>query len=410
MASHDLVVVGGGISGLALAWKAAQHGQRVLLLERSGRLGGCLHSERTADGYWFELGAHTTYNSYGAFLDMVVGAGVAGLVRERGPARARMGLLTHGDYRWLTPPRVLLQLNWLEVAVHLPIGLLSSTAGQTIYSRFSRLLGRGNYDRVLGPFLAAVPSQRADGFPLSGPGSLFKKRPRRKEFIKSFGFEGGLQVVCDAAARATGLTVETGVGVAAVGRNGDGFTVTTSDGRTLEAPALGLAVPPDVAVALLRPRFGELASQLARIGTVAVDSLGLVLPRQKAWMPECAFLVPVDDLFYSCVTRDPFPDGERRGFAFHFRPGLTRAERLGRALEVLKVTEADLLHVAERRSTLPSPALGHGTIVAELDHQLAGGRLMLTGNYFDGLAIEDCVARSFAEWRRVGPLAPRPGA
>ena len=64
--------------------------------------------------------------------------------------------------------------------------------------------------------------------------------------------------------------------------------------------------------------------------------------------------------------------------------GLTRAERLGRALEVLKVTEADLLHLAERRCTLPSPALGHGTIVADLDHQLAGSRLMLTGNYFDG--------------------------
>ena len=403
MASHDLVVVGGGISGLSLAWKAAQDGQRVLLLERSARVGGCLHSERTADGYWFELGAHTTYNSYCAFLDVAVGAGVAGLVRERGPVRSRMGLLTHGEYRWLTPPRVLLQLNWLEAALHLPAGLLSSTRGQTIYSRFSRLLGRGNYDRVLGPFLSAVPSQRADGFPLSGPGSLFKKRPRRQDFIKSFGFEGGLQVVCEAAARTGGLDVETGVGVAALGRAGEGFTVTTSDGRTMAAPALGLAVPADAAVTLLRPQFGELASHLARVGTVTLDSLGLVLPKEKAWMPECAFLVPVDDLFFSCVTRDPFPDPQRRGFAFHFRPGLTRAERLARALEVLRVTEADLLHVAERRCTLPSPALGHGTIVADLDHHLAGSRLMLTGNYFEGLAIEDCVARSFAEWKRVGP-------
>jgi protoporphyrinogen/coproporphyrinogen III oxidase len=401
MASHDVLVVGGGISGLALAWKAAQDGKRALVLERSGRVGGCLHSERTADGFWFELGAHTTYNSYGAFLDVAVGAGVAGLVRERGPARARMGLLTHGEYRWLTPPRVLLQLNWLEAAVHLPIGLLSSKEGQTIYSRFSRLLGRGNYDRVLGPFLSAVPSQRADGFPLSGPGSLFKKRPRRQDFVKSFGFEGGLQVVCDAAARASGVTVETGVGVEAVARTGTGFAVTTSDRRTLEAPALALAIAPDAAAALLRPQFGELASHLSSIGTAQVDSLGVVLPRAKAWMPECAFLVPVDDLFFSCVTRDPFPDPRSRGFAFHFRPGRTRAERLARALEVLRVTEADLLHVAERRCTLPSPALGHGAIVAELDHHLAGGRLMLTGNYFDGLAIEDCVARSFAEWKRV---------
>jgi UDP-galactopyranose mutase len=404
MASHDVVVVGAGISGLSLAWKAAQDGQRVLVLEQSGRLGGCLHSERTAGGFWFELGAHTAYNSYGAFLDVAVGAGVAGLVRERGPARARFGLLTHGEYRWLTPPRVLLQLGWLEAAVHLPGGLLASTEGQTIYSRFSRLLGRGNYDRVLGPFLSAVPSQRADGFPLSGPGSLFKKRPRRQEFVKSFGFEGGLQVVCDAAARAPGVTVTTGAGVTAVARAGQGFTVTTADGRTIEAPVLGLAIAPDAAAALLRPGFGELASQLSRIGTATVDSLGLVLPRQKAWMPECAFLVPVDDLFFSCVTRDPFPDPEHRAFAFHFRPGLTREARLARALEVLKVREANLLHLAERRCTLPSPALGHGAVVADLDHHLAGTRLALTGNYFDGLAIEDCVGRSFSEWRRVATV------
>jgi UDP-galactopyranose mutase len=391
---------------MSLAWRAAQDGKRVLVLEKSGRLGGCLHSERTADGFWFELGAHTTYNSYGAFLDVAVGSGMAGLVRERGPARARFGLLTHGDYRWLTPPRVLLQLNWLEAALHLPAGLLSSTQGQTIYSRFSRLLGRGNYDRVLGPFLSAVPSQRADGFPLDGPGSLFKKRPRRQDFVKSFGFEGGLQAVIDAAARAPGLAVETGVGVTAVSKRGDGFAVTTGDGRTLEAPVLGLAIGPEAAAGLLRPQFGELASQLSRIGTASLDSLGVVLPRSKAWMPECAFLVPVDDLFFSCVTRDPFPDPRYRGFAFHFRPWLTRAERLQRALEVLRVTEADLVHVAERRCTLPSPALGHGGIVADLDHHLAGSRLALTGNYFDGLAIEDCVSRSFAEWRRVGQAAP----
>jgi len=401
MASHDVVVVGGGISGLSLAWSAARDGKRALVLERSGRVGGCLHSERTADGFWFELGAHTAYTSYGTFLDVAVGAGVAGLVRERGPARSHMGLLTHGDYHWLTPPGVLLQLDWLEAARNLPAGLLASKQGQTVYSRFARLLGRGNYDRVLGPFLSAVPSQRADGFPLSGPGSLFKKRPRRKDFVRSFGFEGGLQVVADAAARATGVTVETGVGVEAVARKGDRYAVTTSDGRTLEAPALALAVPPDAAAALLRPQFGELASHLSSIGTATVESLGVVLPRQKAWMPECAFLVPVDDLFFSCVTRDPFPDSRHRGFAFHFRPGLTRAERLSRALEVLRVTEAGLVHLAERRCTLPSPALGHGAIVADLDHHLAGGRLMLTGNYFEGLAIEDCVARSFAEWRRV---------
>jgi UDP-galactopyranose mutase len=303
--------------------------------------------------------------------------------------------------RWLTPPKVLLQLNWLEAAVHFPAGIFASKAGQTVYSYYSRLLGRRNYDRVLGPFLAAVPSQRADGFPLEGPGSLFKKRPRRADFIRSFGFDGGLQVVCDAAARTPGVAVELGVEVKAVSRRGAGFAVTTADGRTIEADVAALAVPPDLAVPLLRDDFPEVAGQIARVKTVTVESVGVALPREKAWMPECAFLVPVDDTFHSCVTRDPFPDPRFRGFAFHFKPGLTRGERMKRVTDVLRVGEADLLHLAEKRISLPSPALGHAEIVAEIDRCLAGTRLAVTGNYFDGLAIEDCVLRSNAEWKRV---------
>ncbi len=400
--SYDVVVVGGGISGLALAWKAAQDGRRALVLEREGRVGGCLHSERTGDGYWFEAGAHTTYNSYGAFLDIAVGTGAAAKIVERGPARSHMGLLRDGKYTWLTPYGILLQLNWLEAAVSFPAGIFRSKAGQTMYSYFSGLVGRRNYDRIFGPFLSAVPSQRADGFPAEGPGSLFKKRTRRQEFIKSFGFQGGLQAVCDAAAQAKGVTVETGVQVAGLARRGAGFAVTTADGRTFEAPAAALAVPPDAAAPLLDADFHELATQVARIKTIGVDSIGVVLPKEKAWMPECAFLVPVDDTFHSCVTRDPFPDPRFRAFAFHFRPGQPRAERLQRVLDVLRVKEADLVHLVDKHVSLPSPALGHGTIVAEIDRCLAGSRLALTGNYFEGLAIEDCVLRSNAEWKRIG--------
>lgn len=401
MGAVDLVVVGGGISGLSLAWKAAQEGRRVLVLERERRVGGCVHSERTADGYWFELGAHTTYNSYGSFLDVAVGTGLAGAITERGPARGRFGFLRDGQVRWLTPPKVLLQLDWLEAALHAPRGLFADKQGQSVQAHFSKLVGPKNYARVIGPFLSAVPSQPADGFPAQGPGSLFKTRPRRKEFIRSFGFKEGLQSVCDAAARAPGVTVETGVEATGVARRGDGFAVTCADGRTLEAPLTALAAPPAAAAPLLAAAFPALAAEIARVATVTVESLGVVLPREKAWMEECAFVVPAKDSFFSCVTRDPFPDPRFRAFAFHFRPGVERAERLARAAELLRVAEADFAHVAEKRVLLPAPAADHADRVAAIDRCLAGGKLMVTGNYFDGLAIEDCVLRSNAEWRRA---------
>jgi UDP-galactopyranose mutase len=401
MADADVIVVGGGISGLSLAWKAASSGRKVLVLERDDRVGGCFHSARGPDGFWWELGAHTTYNSYGSFLDVVVGSGLAGEIVERGPARGRFGLLRGDDVKLLTPPKVLLQLSWLEAAVHFPAGVLRKKAGQTMYSWFAGLVGRRNYDRLLSAFFAAVPSQKADGFPAEGPGSLFKKRARRQEFPRSYSLRRGLQSVCDAVAATPGVTVIRGAAVTRVARAGGGFAVTTADGKRYEAERCAVAATLDQAAAILLDDFHELALAVSRVKATTVETVGVSLPRDRTPLPECAFVVPVDDVFFSVVTRDPFPDQARRGFAFHFRPGVPREEKLARMAAVLRVPKAELGEVVEVRRTLPSPALGHGEIVEELDRLLAGGKLALTGNYFAGLAIEDCVQRSFAEWQRI---------
>jgi protoporphyrinogen oxidase len=53
---------------------------------------------------------------------------------------------------------------------------------------------------------------------------------------------------------------------------------------------------------------------------------------------------------------------------------------------------------------LPSPRAGHADLVRRIDGLLAGERLLLTGNWFGGLAIEDCLARSAAEAERLAAL------
>ena len=76
-------------------------------------------------------------------------------------------------------------------------------------------------------------------------------------------------------------------------------------------------------------------------------------------------------------------------------------EKMARISEVLRIPVAELPDVVERQLTLPRPALGHESIVAQIDAALAGSRLAVTGNYFAGLAIEDCILRSNAEWQRL---------
>jgi len=45
--------------------------------------------------------------------------------------------------------------------------------------------------------------------------------------------------------------------------------------------------------------------------------------------------------------------------------------------------------------------VGQGKRAIRLDIALAGTRLALAGNYFGGVAIEDCVTRARAEFERL---------
>ncbi len=401
MESRDVVVVGGGVSGLSFAWNAARAGRKVLVLEGSERLGGCLDSRRTAAGYWYELGAHTCYNSYAGLLEIIEATGLRDRIVPRGDARKRFAFLRDGAIDMLGPISVLLRFDKGELLRNVFRGMRASKDGATTCGWYSGVVGKRNYSRILAPFLSAVPSQNVDSFPAAGPGSLFKKRARRKDVVKSFTLDGGLASVASAVAAVPGIETLTGAVVREVRRNGAGFAVHLADGRSFEAPVVSVAVPPSMAAAQLRADFPDLASELARIGMAATESVGVVVRRDRLKLPEMAFLVPAEDIFWSAVTRDPVPDPGWRAFAFHFRTGRTEEERLGRIAALLQVARSDFEEVTRRMTLLPSPVLGHDRVVGELDRMLSGSRLALTGNYFDGLAIEDCVQRSRAEWARV---------
>ena len=401
MESRDVVVVGGGVSGLSFAWHAARSGRKALVLEGSERLGGCLDSRRTTAGYWYELGAHTCYNSYAGLLEIIEGTGLRDRIVPRGEARKRFAFLRGGALDMLGPISVLLRFDKAELLRNVFRGMRASKQGATTCGWYSAVVGKRNYSRILAPFLSAVPSQNVDSFPATGPGSLFKKRPRRKDVVKSFTLDGGLSSVAAAMAATPGVETCTGSTVREVRRSGSGYEVRLADGRSFQSPAVSVAVPPSMAAAMLRADFPDLASELARIGMAATDSVGVVVRREKVKLPEMAFLVPADDLFWSAVTRDPLPDPDWRAFAFHFKTGRTDEERRARIAEILQVAPADFEEIARRMTLLPSPVLGHDRTIAEIDRMLEGTRLALTGNYFEGLAIEDCVQRSRAEWARV---------
>jgi protoporphyrinogen oxidase len=391
MSAHDVLVIGGGISGASFAHACARAGLKVLVAEKTGSAGGCLNSARIEGGYWFEVGAHTCYNSYRSLLAALEEKGALDKLLPR--VKVPFRLLSRGKIRSITS-----ELNVLSLLAHAPRIVTASKTGRTVREYYGRLVGEGNYQRVFGPLFAAVPSQPADDFPAE---MLFKKRERRADLPRSFTVAGGLQTIVDVLLESPKISSLLNAEVSGLSRDAQGFRVRFTDGSEQAARFVALAVPPPVGAALARERFPALSAALSRLAITPISSIGVVVRREATQLEPVAGIIPLDGRFYSAVSRDTVPDPTFRGFAFHFKPSVTLEAGLQQACEVLGVDRTKLQHVVQRQVTLPSPRLGHDAITLAIDEAVRGSPLFVTGNYFGGLAIEDCVLRSDTESSRL---------
>ena len=396
MADYDLLIIGAGVSGLSMAHYAAGAGWNARVLEGERQPGGCLHSHRfggALDGFWLELGAHSAFNSYGNLLAILERADVLNRLQRR----AKVGFRLFADGAVRSIPS---QLSFSELLLA-PFRLAGlKKAGRSVAEYYGRLVGPRNYATVFEPAFDAVICQPAGEFPAE---NLFRSRPQRKDVPRGFTFPNGLQTIADTLARQPDIHVEFGQTVWEIGRVGEDFVVRTAQGEYV-ARALCLATPVAVAAGLLRAEFPELAAALARIQTATIESVGVALPAAQVSLPPVAGLIGRNEAFYSVVSRDTAPDPAHRGFTFHFRPGMLDKEgKLNRIAQVLHVPHGafDSENVAIRINQLPALRVGHGEWMGAVERALAGSRLALTGNYFTGVAIEDCVTRSRLEFERL---------
>jgi len=391
---HTHIVIGGGISGLSAAHYAVQRGIDTLLLERDARPGGCMHTHVFGDlnGFWIEAGSHSCFNSYGNLIEIL----------ERLERLDQATAKEKQSYRlWQGGKRrsILSALHPLELAVSLPKLFAGEKQGKSVAEYYGRGLGKRNYRDLLGPAFRSVVCQDADDFPAE---ALFRKKPRRKDVLRSFTMPGGLSEIPRALAAQPGLQIRFNAEVAAVTRDDDGFSVQLDDGEPLTCDQLTLAVPPDVAARLLADIAPGAAAVVGEIGVVEIDSLLIAFERDALAVPELAGLISVDGAFRSAVSRDFLPDARLRGFAFHF-PGdrYSDEERLAAACAALDTTPERAAATAHVRNRLPSLRTGHSDRVGELDRALAGRPIAVTGNWFLGVSIEDCVTRSRGEHQRL---------
>jgi protoporphyrinogen oxidase len=395
MMQNDVVIIGGGISGLSLAFYCAGAGMKTTLIEKNKTVGGSFASHQYAsngDRFWLELGAHTCYSSYQNLLNIVEDCQISDYIipREKVP----FTLLMNGEVR-----SIMAGLDIFELLKSAPNLFLLKKDNQTVQSYYSRIVGEKNYRNVISHFFNAVPSQPTDDFPAE---LMFKSRKKRKDVLKNYTFADGLQSVARAIADRKKINIFTSQQAETVMKSDGMYTVRTENGQEYAAKTLAIAVPSADAAKLLQNADQAVASQLMQLRQADVDSVGVVVRKANVSLKPVAAIISPNDIFYSMVSRDTVKDDNFRGFTFHFKPGLDDKTKFRRITEVLGVSMPKIEHTVTKMNVVPSLRKGHRDWVKKIDNLLVGNsNLLLTGNYYGGMAIEDCVVRSLAEFNRM---------
>lgn len=283
--SFDVVVVGGGLAGLAAAAGLARRGLSVALSERSQELGGRARTT-LEEGFSLNLGAHALYRHGPAWRALE-----ALEVRPVGQSPSVSGglALSRGALHALPTGLVsLLSTSLLSLAGKLELSrvltslerLDTQALARTPAASWIAATVRTREARELLGSLLRLATYTGDLEQLSAGAALEALRHTSRHNVLYL--DGGWQSLVDALrqrADQAGVRVLPGNGATRVERRGDGrLHVVLREGAPLAARAVVLATAPRVAARLL-PRSGELERHAAAATPVCVATLDVALRR-----------------------------------------------------------------------------------------------------------------------------------
>ena len=430
---RDVIVIGGGISGLSTAHDLMQRGLNVTVLERQVVTGGNAISQRF-DGFLMEHGP-TTFNA--SFPDAVAQIKALGLLEsasDLGPQVKKRYLRDDGKLAGIaTGPTGFLRSNYLSPKARLRVlteGFRPRKKGgdeETIHQFTSRRFGREFADRVIEPMAAGLFMGDASQLSIGGAfarlaameaefGSITRAILQAKRGSEPgrhlYSWRGGIATIPQALARALGDRIKTGVTVRRLRRSGQGFAVETATG-TEYARAVVLAVQPHVAAGLIVELDPDGANAAGAIAAPAVNVVFLGYRRDQVAHPldGLGFLSTKDP---SCIVSGAqFLSTMYEGRAPEGYVGISAYAGGVRNPETAQMPEADLVGAVHTELAgllgikgapvvtrtrrwalgLPQYTLGHmgrvETLKTTPDRQPG---LYLTGNYIGGVSVANCMA------------------
>ncbi|MGW5733887.1 MULTISPECIES: protoporphyrinogen oxidase [Streptomyces] len=450
-----VVVIGGGIAGLAAAHRSLGTGARVTVLEASGRLGGKLLPGEI-EGVRVDLGAESMLARRPEAVALAREVGLAD--RLQPPATATAAIWTRGALRPMPKGHVMgvpgdasalsgvlsdAGLRRIEQDRDLPPTEVGDdvAVGEYVAAR----LGREVVDRLVEPLLggvyagdayrislrSAVPqlfeAARTHTSLTEGVRALQARAARNQQTGPVFmGIEGGvgqLPLAVADAVRARGGEILLNSPVDGLRKTRDGWEVHV-DGRHLAADAVIVAVPAYAAAALLGAEAPAAAAELAGIEYASMALMTLAYRRGETDLPEgSGFLVPPVD--GHTIKASTFAS-RKWGWIADEDPDLlvlrTSVGRYGET-EILRRDDAELVALSRhdlREATgltaepvatrvtrwhdgLPQYPVGHHARVARVrEHVSKLPGLAVCGAAYDGVGIPACIASAHAAVDQLG--------
>ncbi|MBT1091226.1 protoporphyrinogen oxidase [Streptomyces sp. Tu102] len=445
-----VVVVGGGIAGLAAAHRLLDRGRRVTVLEASDRVGGKLLPGEIA-GVRVDLGAESMLARRPEAIALAREAGLA--ERLQPPASASASIWTRGALRPMPKGHVMgvpgtaaalsgvlsdEGLARIERDADLPRTEVGDDVAVGAY--VAARLGREVVDRLVEPLLGGVYAGDAYRISLRSAVPQLYQAARTHDSLTEavreiqakaaanqqtgsvfMGIEGGvgrLPLAVAESVRARGGEIVTGAPVTELRREASGGWRVVAGDRVLRPDAVVVAVPAPAAAALLRAEAPGAAAELEGVEYASMALVTLAYRRSDAGLPAgSGFLVPPVD--GRTIKASTFASQKWGWIADEDPDTIVLRTSVGRygETEILGRDDAGLVDVSRRdlkeatgldatpletRVTrwtdgLPQYPVGHHTRVARVrEHVARVPGLAVCGAQYDGVGIPACIASAYA--------------
>ncbi|MGA8143962.1 MAG: protoporphyrinogen oxidase [Candidatus Acidiferrales bacterium] len=433
---QHVIVVGGGISGLACAYRIKQLGLPVTLLEASSRPGGLVGTIQK-DGFLFESGPQS-FQGTAPMLDLIREVGIEGELQQADVRAPRFVYLRGRLQKIPMTPQALLTSSLLGVTSRFKLASepfkRSKPPGkeESVADFVRRKFGHEILEYLVAPFVSGVYAGDPEKLSLKAAfptleeweheyGSVLRGAMKsRSEGGKSAGppplcsFQRGVASLGDAIASRLGNDLRLGAQVASIARSANYEVCFTQDGRTekLAAAAVVIATPAYTASHLVAPLGATLAHTLSGVAyaPVAVVASGYYDRQVGEALTGFGFLVPRSEKVRTLGTvwnSSLFPGRAPAGAVAltSFIGGATDPKIIEDSDdEIANIVQDENAHILEITGSpiatavwkypkaLPQYNLGHGHIVEAIrDGELSNPGLFFCGNYLEGPALGKCV-------------------